>query len=70
MGTTQSNSSNLRWVQSCITNVSFPQTLESVLHMAEGNGDEIHWQSDIDTLQHYDAKRGFSWTASKWLAEG
>jgi hypothetical protein len=70
MSTTQSGLHNPRWVQSCITNVSFPQTLEGILQMVDGNFDGVHWHSDIDALQQYDAESGFSWTAPKWLTAG
>lgn len=38
--------------------------------MVDGNFDGVHWYSDIDTLQYYNVKNSFSWTAPRWLTEG
>ena len=63
-------SNHPRWVQSCITSVSFPETLANVLHMVEGNQDMPDWATDMDTLLHFDPTIGYSWTAPKWITQG
>lgn len=61
---------NLDWVQSCITSVSFPETLESVFDMVEKNEYARDWAMDIDVLLNFDPDEGTAWTAPKWMTQG
>jgi len=54
-------------VQSCITNVSFPATLELLEAMVEDND---YGATDIDTLLEAQAEHERSWTAPRWISAG
>jgi len=55
-------------VQSCLTSVSFPDTLDGVLGMVEKQSDD-KWITDTDVLLNLDvlSPEGTFWTAPKWI---
>lgn len=59
-----------RMVQSSITSVGFPETLDEVFDMLEKNSYAGDWLSDMDTLLRFDPAAGTVWTAPKWMTEG
>jgi hypothetical protein len=62
MRNTQDHSDQRRWVQSCITTVSFPTTLEGVRDWV-GSG-----RTDLDVLLQ--ERSGLEWTAPRWMTTG
>lgn len=59
-----------RYVQSCITTVSFPETIDGVLNMVKENSFIANWSTDLDVLLNSKRKESLFWTAPKWLTEG
>lgn len=58
-----------KYVQSCITSVSFPETISSVLNMIEENKFKANWSTDLDMLLNFKKDDPIFWTAPKWLTE-
>jgi hypothetical protein len=64
------NSSSLQnIVQSCITTISFPETIDEVLDMVEKNQDFADWTADIDLLLDFKPDCNISWSSPKWLTQ-
>lgn len=57
-------------VQSYICSVSFPETIQGVLNMVEGNKRKARWATDIDVLLNLGTDDSLFWTAPKWITEG
>lgn len=58
-------------VQSCITNVSFPKTIDDVLDMVESGSSCKNWITNLDKLLQFGQyETGWLWTAPKWLTKG
>jgi hypothetical protein len=68
----QSNDSPVpvRWVQSCITNVSFPKTLEELDKMLGKNSNLGEGATDLDTLLAFTPGQVLEWTAPRWMTTG
>jgi len=62
--------SNNIFIQSCITTVSFPETIQGVLNMVKGNKAYANWATDLDTFINYEREKPLFWTAPQWLTEG
>jgi hypothetical protein len=58
------------FVQSCITTISFPETLEAVQDMVQKNQDMGGWLTDMDTLLSFQRNDIIYWTAPKWMTQG
>lgn len=58
------------FVQSCITNVSFPETMENLYGMAAKNGNSSKIIGDLDMLLNFSPESDICWTAPKWLTAG
>lgn len=57
-------------VQSCITNVSFPETPEDLEAMIEDNDYLREGATDIDTLLEFEVEHDRTWTAPRWMSTG
>lgn len=57
-------------VQSCITSVSLPNTLDAFLHMVEKNHYKGKYLTDMDVLLNFRQSDNTSWTAPKWMTQG
>lgn len=66
----KSDDDNVNWVQACITNVSFPTTLDDVQGMVEKNCYLRDGATDLDTLLEFDPHIGGYFTAPRWLTQG
>ena len=64
------HSDNPTYVQSCITTVSFPDTIDDVLNMVDKNDYLGPWLTDLDTLLEYSDREESGWTAARWLTVG
>lgn len=60
----------VRYIQSCITTVSFPEKLDGVLNMVRENRFIANWSTDLDVLLNPKSEESLFWTAPKWLTEG
>lgn len=60
----------VRYIQSCITTVSFPEKLDGVLNMVRENRFIANWSTDLDVLLNSKREEPLFWTAPKWLTEG
>jgi hypothetical protein len=58
-----------RYIQSCITTVSFPESIDDVLAMVERNKAKAKWISDLDILFNFKDGESVFWTAPKWLTK-
>ena len=58
------------FVQSCITNVSFPETMEGLYGMVVKNGNFSEMEGDLDQLLNFTPESDICWTAPKWLTKG
>ncbi|MDO8140840.1 MAG: tetratricopeptide repeat protein [Candidatus Brocadiales bacterium] len=73
--TTSQNEIGPHLVQSCITNINFPQTIDELLVMVEKNI-EVNlrlWTTDIELLTDasiYMEDENKNWTSPKWLTQG
>ena len=56
-------------VQSCITTISFPETIDEVLDMVEKNQQSADWTADIDLLLDYKPNCDIRWSSPKWLTQ-
>ena len=63
------NNEELDWAQSCITSISFPETIDGLLDMLEGNNYKSEHATDIDCLLQFRVEDGTSWSAPKWLTQ-
>ena len=61
---------SINYIQSCIVSVSFPETLDGVLTMVEGNKSIARWSTDLELLLNFKTNNPVFWTAPKWLTEG
>ncbi len=61
---------SIKYIQSCITSVSFPETIDDVLNMVKGNEHIAKWSTDLDVLLNVSSGNTIFWTAPKWLTEG
>lgn len=61
---------SINYIQSCIVSVSFPETLDGVLTMTEGNKCITRWSTDLELLLNFKTNNPVFWTAPKWLTEG
>lgn len=61
---------NPTYVQSCITTVSFPDTIDGVLNMVNDNNYLGPWLTDLDSLLEYPDLEDSGWTAAPWLTVG
>lgn len=62
------NNESIHRVQSCITNVSFPKTIDDVLDMVDDNSKYESWITNLDWLLKFaQHETGWTWTAPKWL---
>jgi hypothetical protein len=59
-----------RWVQSCITNVSFPTTLDGVRSLVGKNCDDANALTDLDVLLSPRLTHELFWTAPRWMTTG
>ena len=59
-----------KYVQSCITTVSFPETLDGALNMIKINIPVAKWSTDLDILLDPESPKPIFSTAPKWLTEG
>jgi hypothetical protein len=57
-------------VQSCITTISFPKTIDEVLDMVEKNQHFADWTADIDLLLNFKPNCDIMWSSPKWLTQG
>lgn len=57
-------------VQSCLVSVSFPDSLDGVLNMVEGNKAISKRSTDLDLLMNFKNGDSVFWTAPKWLTKG
>lgn len=64
------SSNKFKYVQSCITTVSFPETLDGVLNMLKINAPVARWSTDLDILLNPESPMPVFWTAPKWLTAG
>lgn len=70
MAKPENDMNSFRWIQSCITSVSFPETIDAVLRMVEKNRYFRNWATDLDTLLEFNPKIVDYTTAPKWLTQG
>lgn len=61
---------SIKYVQSCIVSVSFPETLDGVLNMVKGNKSIADWSTDLELLLNFKNSDPIFWTAPKWMTEG
>jgi hypothetical protein len=61
---------SISYIQSCITSVSFPDTINGVLTMVERNKPKVSWSTDLDILLNFKNTKPLFWTAPKWLTKG
>lgn len=65
------NQASERWVQSCITNINFPQSLDGVRGLVEKNRYRRDGATDLDALLEFDPSTSVMyWTAPKWIMQG
>lgn len=57
-------------VQSCITTISFPNTIDEVRNMVKKNQHFSDWTAYIDLLVNFQPNRNIVWTSPKWLNQG
>src|SRR5687768_9099065 len=57
------------WAQSCITSIGFPDTIDGVFEMIDGNSYKGENLTDIDCLLDFRPHDGTSWTSPKWLTQ-
>lgn len=62
--------SSAHMVQSCITNVSFPQNLEDLRKMVKKNRGSRHGPLDLDALLEFHPRHQTTWSAPRWMTEG
>lgn len=65
----QKSAKTRRRIQSYICSVSFPDTIQAVLNMVEGNKPKTNWATDIDTLLTFKDGDSLFWTAPKWITQ-
>lgn len=64
---------NKNWIQSCITTVSFPDTLDGLAEMVFRNSDSYDTDdlpTDLELLLNFQPDWDLSWTAPKWFTQG
>jgi hypothetical protein len=61
---------SIKYIQSCLVSVSFPETLDGVLNMVKGNKFIADWSTDLELLLNFKNGDPVFWTAPKWMTEG
>ncbi len=56
-------------VQSCITTISFPETIDEMLDMVEKNQHFADWTADIDLLLDFKPDCNIRWSSPTWLTQ-
>lgn len=60
---------SVKYIQACIVSVSFPETLDGLLNMVDGNKSKARWSTDLDLLLNFKNGDTMFWTAPKWMTE-